>query len=268
MLFGTAGTPNSSKDRSTISGIKRIRELNLDCMEVQFVRGVKMGEKKAKEVKKISESLGVFLSVHAPYYINLNAESEIKRRQSMQRLLDSAKIGSIFNAKSIVFHAGYYMRVSKNEAYRRVRDALRILIEEIGDVVLRPETTGKRNQFGDFEEVVKLSEELEKVLPCLDISHIHARTNAYNSYEEFSELLSFIEDRLGNNALKDLHIHISGIDYDSRGEKRHLNLMESDLNYLDFLKALKDFDADGVVICESPNLEEDALMLKDVFLSL
>ena len=269
MLFGTAGVPNSSKDRSTFGGIKRIRELNLDCMEVQFVRGVKMSEKKAMEIGKLAKSLNVVLSIHAPYYVNLNAESEIKIRQSIQRLLDSVRIGVLLNAKNIVFHAGYYMRSSRETAYRRVKEALEALTDMIEhDIILRVETTGKRNQFGEIEEVLRLSEEIDKVMPCLDISHIHARTRAYNSYDEFISLFELIESRLGDDAIKDMHIHISGIEYDLKGEKRHLNLKESDFNYLEFLKALKDFDAEGRVISESPNLEEDALMLKDLYSKL
>lgn len=269
MLFGTAGVPNSSKDRSTLGGIKRIRELNLDCMEVQFVRGVKMGEKKAIEVGKLAKSLNVVLSVHAPYYVNLNAESEIKVRQSIQRLFDSVRIGVLLNARNIVFHAGYYMKYSKETAYRRIKEALERLVGMIEhDVVLRVETMGKRNQFGDIDEVVRLSEEVDKVMPCIDISHIHARTRAFNSYDEFADLLELIENRLGRESLKDMHIHISGIEYDLKGEKRHVNLKESDFNYIEFLRALKDFGADGRVISESPNLEEDALMLKNLYSTL
>ena len=269
MLFGTAGVPNSSKDRSTLGGIKRIRELNLDCMEVQFVRGVKMSEKKAIEVGKLAKSLNVVLSVHAPYYVNLNAESEIKVRQSIQRLFDSVRIGVLLNARNIVFHAGYYMKYSKETAYRRIKEALERLVGMIEhDVVLRVETMGKRNQFGDIDEVVRLSEEVDKVMPCIDISHIHARTRAFNSYDEFADLLELIENRLGRESLKDMHIHISGIEYDLKGEKRHVNLKESDFNYIEFLRALKDFGADGRVISESPNLEEDALMLKNLYSTL
>jgi len=269
MLFGTAGVPNSSKDRSTLGGIRRIRELNLDCMEVQFVRGVKMGEKKAIEVGKLAKSLNVVLSVHAPYYVNLNAESEIKVRQSIQRLFDSVRIGVLLNARNIVFHAGYYMKYSKETAYRRIKEALERLVGMIEhDVVLRVETMGKRNQFGDIDEVVRLSEEVDKVMPCIDISHIHARTRAFNSYDEFADLLELIENRLGRESLKDMHIHISGIEYDLKGEKRHVNLKESDFNYIEFLRALKDFGADGRVISESPNLEEDALMLKNLYSTL
>jgi len=60
MLFGVAGVPHSSKGRSTLDGVKAIKELGLDAMEVQFVRGVKMKENKAKEVgiSRNSESSG------------------------------------------------------------------------------------------------------------------------------------------------------------------------------------------------------------------
>ncbi|AKG90835.1 Endonuclease IV [Geoglobus ahangari] len=267
MLFGTAGVPNSSPGRSTVDGVKRIRELNLDCMEVQFVRGVKMRDATAKQVRMVASSLNVTLSVHAPYYINLNADSEVKVRQSVQRLYESARIGSIMGARNIVFHPGYYMKRTRDEAFRRVRDALEELVEEIRafGVVLRPETSGKREQFGELEEIVNLCAELDLTLPCIDVSHIHARTMEFNSYEEFFKALELVENALGSEAVRDLHVHISGIEYDSKGEKRHLNLRESDFRFTDLLRALSDYSADGLVICESPNLEEDAVMLKKKF---
>ncbi len=271
MKFGTAGVPNCSKDRSTIGGIKTIKELGLDAMEVQFVRGVKMKPEMAKNVKTVAESLGIELSVHAPYYINLNAEDEKKMEDSIRRLIDTVRIGGLF-AKKIVFHPGYYLKSSKESAYRRIRDSLGYILEFVEqrglNVELRPETTGKPTQFGDLDETLSLCQELG-LKPCVDFSHIHARMRgAVNSYEEFSKILERIEDALGREAIKDMHIHVSGIEYGLKGEKRHLNLRESDFRYEDLLKALKDFGADGIIIVESPNLEEDALMLKRVWKDL
>ncbi|MBE8540593.1 TIM barrel protein [Geoglobus acetivorans] len=270
MFFGTAGVPNTSAGRSTLDGIKAIKELGLDCMEVQFVRGVRMRDDTARNVGLLAESLGIRLSVHAPYYINLNADSEVKVRQSLQRLMDSARIGSLMGARSIVFHPGYYMRRPRDEAYRRIRDALVEVSDAVAEmgVILRPETSGRREQFGELEEILNLCSEVENTLPCIDISHIHARTMAYNSYEEFSELLEVVESLLGKEAIRNLHVHVSGIDYGAKGEVRHLNLRESDFKYVEFLKALKDFSAGGLVVCESPNLEEDAAMLKELYSQL
>ncbi len=273
MLFGVAGVPHSSKGRSTIDGIKTIKKLKLDAMEVQFVRGVKMGEKKAKEVGKVAEKLNVVLTVHAPYYINLNSNEKEKFNASIERLYLSAKIGSFFNAEGIVFHPGYYLKSSKQKAYERVKlgieEVLKKLDEEKISAKLRPETTGKQTQFGELDELLRLSVEFLNVgyyvKPCVDFAHIHARYRRYNSYEEFCEIISMVEEKVG---IKDMHIHISGIDYGMRGEREHLNLNESDMKWMDLLKALKDKGADGIVICESPNLEEDAIMIKNAWKSI
>jgi deoxyribonuclease-4 len=65
-----------------------------------------------------------------------------------------------------------------------------------------------------------------------------------------------------------MHIHLSGIRYSQKGELGHLNLRDSDLKYTELLQALKDHDAKGLVICESPNLEEDAQLLQTTYQSL
>lgn len=268
MLFGVAGVPHSSKGKSTIDGVKAIKELGLDAMEVQFVRGVKMGVKTAKDVREVARNLNVKLTVHAPYYINLNAVDEKKFEESIGRIIDSCKIGHIFNAKGVVFHAGYYMKSSKKKAYARVKLGIQKVLEFLEEnrikIILRPETTGKPTQFGDLNEVINLSLEFDNVLPCVDFSHIHARYRIYNSYEEFCSILEKIES-IGKDAIKNMHIHLSGIEYGLKGEKNHLNLGDSDMKYKELLQALIDFNADGILICESPNLEEDALLLKKMY---
>ena len=94
---------------------------------------------------------------------------------------------------------------------------------------------------------------------------MHARYRSYNSYDEFCKILEMVENMLGKDALRRMHIHVSGIEYGLKGEKRHLNLKESDFKYMDLLKVLRDFEIDGTIIVESPNLEEDALMLKEAW---
>ena len=73
---------------------------------------------------------------------------------------------------------------------------------------------------------------------------------------------------LGDDALKNMHIHISGIEYSAKGERKHLELQASDLKYNELLRALSDYNIKGTVICESPNQEGDALMLKTSFNAL
>jgi deoxyribonuclease-4 len=266
LLFGTAGVPRSSSGRSSVAGIGRVRELGLDCMELEFVQGVRMREKGAKNVLEASQKEGVALSVHAPYYINLNSPEKEKLKASMERIYQSARIGSLCGVRSVVLHAAFYQKSSKESTYSKVAKALRELTEQLRNegipAVLRPETMGKRSQFGTLEEVLALSAEIEGVMPCLDFSHLHAREGKENSYPEFKAILDRVEEELGKEGLSNMHVHVSGIDYGRNGEKKHLVLKESDFNFTELLKALKEFRVKGLVICESPNLEEDALLLK------
>jgi len=272
LLFGTGGIPLSSRAPTTESGVERVAELGLGCMEVQFVRGVKMSEEVARRVGDVAKSKGVRLTAHAPYFINLNSDDTAKVIASKERLIQTARIASYLGGEGVVFHAAFYLNAPPSAVYATVKQALeetvKLLAAESNRVLLRPETTGKESQFGTVEELLNLSAEIEGITPCIDFAHLHARTGKSNSYEEFVALLKLVEGRLGRQALDHIHIHIAGVEYGKMGEIRHLNLNESDLNYVELLKALKDLGVNGLVICESPNLEGDALLLQDTYHSL
>jgi len=273
LVFGTAGIPLSTPKKTSLDGIRRVKELGLGAMELEFVRGVKMSRSTAQEVRILASNLGVILTAHAPYYINLNSQDQDKLRASIQRILETARVGSESGAFSIVFHPAYYGNSTPQEVYKRVRDSLRYIVKVLRDegieIWIRPETMGGLAEFGDLDEVVSLAEDVEMVLPAIDFAHIHARSlGKYNTYSEISSVLAKLEERLGRIALDSMHIHISGIEYGNRGEIKHLNLEESDLNYKDILRALKDFKAKGVVISESPNIEGDAILMKNTYESL
>ncbi|MBC7085880.1 MAG: TIM barrel protein [Methanomethylovorans sp.] len=273
LLFGTAGIPYSSIKGTTIEGIRRVKELGLGCMEIEFVRGVKMGVTSAREVQKTAAMENIALSVHAPYYINLNSSEEEKIDASIKRIYESAFIGSICGARSIIFHPAYYQKDKPEDVFFKVRQKLQELTsrmkEEGINTILRPETTGKPTQFGNLNEILNLCSQLENVLPCIDFAHLHARSNGKeNSYQEFVAVLEKVETLLSREALEDMHVHVSGIEYGPKGEKNHLLLEESDLKYAELLQALKDFRVKGLVISESPDNEGDAIILKKTYHSL
>ena len=273
ILFGTGGVPHSASDRSVAAGVRRIRELELDCMEVEFVHGVRIKKEAAEEVGRLAAEIGVALTCHGPYYINLNSEEKDKKEASVKRIIETARAGQWLGARSITFHAGFFMKGDKEEVYTVIRKALgeitTALRKEGVNVRVSPELTGKETQFGSLEELLRLSREVENIHPCIDFAHYHARTGgAQNSYREFCGILETIEKDLGRTALDELHMHIAGINYTAKGERNHLNLKESDMEYKALLKALKDFGVRGYLICESPNLEEDAALLKDAYCSL
>jgi len=273
IYFGTAGVPLSTKQRSTEAGIARIRELGLKAMEVEFVHGVRMKEEKALQVSEVALKENVLLTCHAPYYINLNSQEEEKVEASKLRILHTARIAHLMGASSIVFHPAFYGKQKSTTVLAKVIKELsevrEILDQEDNKVILRPETTGKLSQFGDLQETLKIAKEIPGVLPCIDVSHLHARFNGLiNSYDEFCEILEQAAECLGDYWVKNAHFHISGIEYTGKGEKKHLVLEESDLKYEELMKAVQSFGLNGTIICESPNLEEDALLLQKTYLEV
>jgi deoxyribonuclease-4 len=271
LLFGTGGIPHSSqKPKTLVNGIKRIAELGLGCNELEFVYGVRMTEAEADQVAGAARKAKVKLTAHAPYYINLNAHEHDKLISSQDRLLQTAHVASLCGVSDITFHAAFYMKDAPGEVYGRVKQLLSGITAEIQRqkkyVVLRPELMGKISQFGSLEEILTLTSEVSGLAPCIDFAHLHSRTGKYNSYYEFKAVLNQIEKKLGRSALDNMHIHLSGINYNNKsGEIMHLNLKESDMAYTELLQALKEQEVKGVVICESPNLEEDALHLQETY---
>ena len=270
ILFGTAGIPLSTNPRTTPDGIKHVKKLGLGAMELEFVHSVNITKEKAPQIKKIAEENKIVLTCHAPYFINLNSLEKEKIKASIGRIVNSARILNLCGGYSVAFHAGFYMGQDSKKVYDAIKnnlnEILKTLKDEGNNIWIRPETTGKETQFGNVDEILQLSQELDNVMPCVDFAHFHARTNGkYNSYAEFCSILEKIEKALGKKGLENMHMHITGIAYGPKGEKNHLTLKESDLKYQELLKALKDFNVKGIAISESPNIEEDALLMKKVF---
>ena len=267
--FGTAGIPNSTNPRNTIEGIKRVKELNLDNLELEFVHSINITKEKAPEVKELSKQNNIVLTCHAPYYINLNSKEKAKFYASINRIVKSAEIANLCGAYSLCFHPGFYMKDDSKLVYENIKNGIKEVFNKLNpenEIWIRPETTGKPTQFGDLKEILKLSQEFERLMPCIDFSHIHARSNGkYNTLQEFREILTSVEDILGKRGLENMHIHLSGINFGEKGERNHLNLKECKLNYTDLIKVWKEFKIKGVVISESPNIEEDAMLLKEIY---
>jgi len=187
------------------------------------------------------------------------------------RLLAAARAGYKASATDIIFHPGSYMQdepaTANKIAVQRLTEVVAQLKAEGVNVILRPETMGKSALLGTLEETIAWSREIEGVLPCIDFAHLHARTGdgSFNSYQEFSAALKLVKDGLGKRGLQSLHIHLSGIEYGPKGEKKHLSLKEADLKYKELFRALIDAKAAGRILCESPLMEEDALVMQKTY---
>ncbi len=270
LIFGTAGIPISTMPRGTLEGIKQVRKLGLSCMELEFVRQVNITKQKAPEVKRAAEENKITLTCHGQYYINLNSADKEKKKASEERVLNAARIAWLSGVKSLTFHAAYLGGMERKKVYETVKEALQKITKTLEDegngIEVRPELTGKQSQFGDLDELIKLSQEIGSIKPCIDFAHYHARYNGkYNTYKEFADVLEKLEAGLGREILDHMHIHMSGIKYGLKGELSHLELNNSDMNYKDLMKVFKDYKIKGYVICESPNIEKDALLMKRTY---
>ena len=266
--FLTPGIPSSAKDYS--NAFEKLKELNLDGLEVEFVHGVRYSEKTREMILNRDDKL---ITHHGPYYINLNAKEDEKIEASIKRVLDTARAAKDLGAYSITYHAAFYLGDDPKTVLDRMIKRHEIIIDtlqkEDNDVWVRPETTGKKTQWGTLDEIIELSKNFSQILPCIDFAHIHARENGkFNTYDEFCYILEHLGNELGEIALNNFHGHVAGIKYTDKGEKNHLIFEESDFNYKDLIKALKKFNIKGALVCESPNIEIDTKILKDYYYSL
>lgn len=270
--FGTVGAPVSTpaKPGGSVGAIFRLAELGLSALELGWVQAVRVTEATCAAIRVEAQKQNITLSVHAPYFINLNASDE-EWPKSRKRLMDAAYYGNLAGATDIIFHPGSYFGANPAEVLAVAIPRLAGCVYELrtagNPVILRPETMGKSAMLGSLEDTLEMSQHIPGVLPCLDFAHLHARAGdgSVNSYNEFAQILHVYAKSLGESALQSLHIHLSGIEYTTKGEKNHLPIRESDLQITELFKALRARHCGGRILCESPVMEEDALYMKEMY---
>lgn len=271
LRFGSAGIPLSTQPRNILNGVTESKKLGLHAMEMEFVQSVFVSKELAPELKKVAQENDVVLTAHGSYFINLNAKEPEKRGASRSRIIQAAKRTFECGGYSVTFHPAFYLKDEPKVVHANVKKELGKVVQELKDegvkIWVRPETTGKPTQYGSLDELLLLSQELDHVMPCIDWAHLHARSNGkFNSTKEWNDVLEKVEKALGKEGLHNMHCHVSGINYGEKGEKNHLILTESDLKWKELVDVWRTWKIKGVIICESPNLESDALLLQKDFL--
>ncbi len=258
--FGPAGI-GSIKD--AVNRLKEYEKKGIKAAEIPFTYGVYMKQEKhskeIREIKEQAEKSDINLSIHAPYWINLNSREKKKIDESKKRILNSCKIGNLIGAEKIVFHPGYYSGMSEEETYKNIKKAILEIKQEIRKnnwkVELCPETTGKVNVFGKESEILNLVKET-KCSFTLDFAHLKARHQGEISYKEIFSKVSLFQK---------LHCHFSGIEWGEKGEKRHLVADEKEIKEL--LSVLPK-NKKITIISESPNPIEDSVKAIKIYKKL
>ncbi len=273
--FGTVGSPigTPKKPGGSVGAIEFSKSIGLDAFELGWVQSVRVTEATCSAIKSTSEKHTVSLSVHAPYFINLNANDD-EWPKSRKRLMDAAHYGFLAGATDIIFHPGSYFGNNPAEVLKvaipRLQGCAREMQKNGDKVTIRPETMGKSAMLGSLEDALAMSKAIDMVQPCLDFAHLHARPGdgTMNTYDEWSRLLEKYGKELGSEAFKTLHIHLSGIEYGPKGEKNHLPLADADLDMKALFRAFNEFGCAGRILCESPIMEEDALNMKKTWMKI
>ncbi len=270
LRFAVAGAPlKTPSPGGTIKGLHYAASLGIRAMEMEWVQQVPSNAKNMEEIRRTAEELDMTLTVHAPYYVNLNSPEPDTLEASIGRVIKALSMAEIAGARSVCVHAAFRLGQPDDVVYQNVRRAVdRILTDKdefFPHVNLALETMGKPTQFGTLEEVLKISREFG-LYPTLDPAHMHALSNGkWNTEAEWNAMFDQCEEYLGKSCLSKVHMHFSGILYGEKGEKKHLPLEESDADWRGFLNVLHDRKIGGTVVCESPAMEDDTILLQDTY---
>src|SRR3989344_6176164 len=158
--FGPAGLGSTKDAEKTL---EKYSKLGLEACELAFTHGVYIKNKEdAIRIGKKARDLGIRLSIHAPYFVNLNSDEESKKEATKKRILDCCEVGEWLGAEIVVFHPGYYSK-DREESYNNIRDGIIDLMKEIErrkwKIKIGAETMGKVNVFGSIEEISRLVNE-------------------------------------------------------------------------------------------------------------
>lgn len=275
--FGPGGNSASWGNRKFPAELPQyLKELGLNGYEVECGRGVRISEA-AKALPKIAEENGIYVTLHAPYFISLSSVEEEKRQNSVDYILESAKAAKLVGASKIVVHSGSCSKISRAEAVYLAKQTLlnaQKALDENGlsDIIICPETMGKINQLGTLEEVLELCGVDERFLPTVDFGHLNARTlGGIKSRDDYAKMLDLIENELGHKRLNRMHIHFSKIEYTNGGEKKHLTFADKQYGpqYEPLLEEIHKRGLEPSIICESDGTQaEDAAEMKRYYESL
>lgn len=275
--FGPAGASASfyvQGHKSSLDMPEWLRERGLNAYEYQCSRGVNIGEEMARRLGRLAAERDIKLSIHAPYYINLSTTDPALREKTRGHFLKSCRAARAMGAKTVVFHPGAGSGGHRLEILARAKAFFKEVLREIedegyADILLAPETMGKRNQLGSLEEVLDLCEMGEQVVPAVDFGHLHAVTGgAFGEKEAFAATLRRIAERLGKEQLKNLHIHFSPVEFTGAGEKKHWTTLETAYgpDFTPLAELLVEQGLTPTIICESAGRQaEDALVFKEIY---
>ena len=276
--FGPSGNCDLFYDqgfKSSLDAPAWLKNRGLSAYEYSFSRGFALSEFMAKSLGEKCKENGIELSVHAPYDINLANPDPVMIEKSFGYIITSLKYLKIMGARRLVFHPGTCGGLPRCEAVKLMNENMKKLVERIKaenfdfDFILCPETMGKSQQLGTYEEVAELCTYADFLVPTLDFGHINALTHGgLTRAEDYERIFKHLIDKIGFEKVKKVHIHFSKIEYGQKGEIKHLTFEDRDFGpeFPPLARVIKKLGLEPVIICESRGTQaEDAGEMKDYY---
>lgn len=266
MVFGVAGMPTNYKGK--LNGLfPWLTEKGLNGIEIQCTYGFKMSDDNKKLYRERTKN-GFFLSIHAPYYINLGSLNNQVVGRSKSNMKEGIELAKSIGANRIIFHPGGGHENTENGrkiAIKQIIDAINEFTSEIdmGDVRLYPEIGGKIASLGSLDEIIEICKKCKYCYPCIDIAHLHAREiGSITSKEILKSKLQKIKDEIPDK-FKEIHFHAYTINYGDKGEIKHLYFgdkmpdgSEGLPNLDDFISVIKEMNIVPWIISEALDSQE------------
>jgi deoxyribonuclease IV len=253
---GPTGLPTRG---SPDEAIRLLAERGYTACELDFEGGFWMDWEYAERLGKLGADARIALSVHAPIAAFLgHVDRGPKYKRALGMLDHSAGIAKAVRAELVVFHPGFLLGRTREEALDALALQLAELRERLEDkdraVPFGIEIMGRVRELGSAEDVLAMSERLGWVRPVLDFAHLHATSDgAYTDVQAFADMLATADLLLPQGA--PFHIHFSDIAYANRNETKHLRYGEGTLRADPLRDALARFERTATVITESPDEE-------------
>jgi len=276
MIFGVAGVPTNYKGKLQ-NLFPWLRDMGLNAYEIQCVYGFKMSPVN-KEIYLKEKDNGFFFSIHAPYYINLGSLNTPVVERSKSNMKEGIELAKSAGVNRIIFHLGgghNNTPEGRKVAIDQIVEAINEFTSEVdmGNVRLYPEVGGKTANLGSLEEIIEVCKRCKYCYPCIDIAHLHAREiGSLTDKEQIKSRLQKIKDELPDK-FDYLHFHAYTIQYNDKGEVKHLvhgdNIAdgsEGRPNLDEFVEVLKEMNINPWVISEASDSQEiGAKYMRDRF---
>lgn len=274
MFIGTAGNSQSFYDeghKHTIEAPAWLRTQGLNAFEYSLGRGISLKEGTAQQIGREMQKQGIALSIHAPYFINLAIDDSERIQKNRSYFLRTAEVAKWMGAERVVFHPGAVTKMTRQAALDKAKSFLPRILAQLdahgfGQLVFCPETMGKINQFGTLEEVIALCQLDERLLPTVDFGHLHARSlGGLQCQDDFARVLDALEQGVGRERTRQMHIHFSRIEFTQQGEKKHHRFADTEYGpeFLPLAELIVQRQLQPHIICESRGTQaEDALEMK------